>query len=387
MWLRRQLVPFVIRMTAPRQRVLLILHWYSEALHEGALKYGVERGLDVVLASVESLATVPAGSFDGVLCALPPADHPFTRFVAGATVPVVELSQAHPEYTSWGRYPSDHEVVGRLAANHLRGRPVAGFVFTSFGPWPSHDARWGSFRKALANDSRPCVRVDADRGNPEPLTRFVEFLKTTTRPVGIFGSVDESALLALEAARMAGLRVPGDAYIIGFGSRQLVSGLAPVPITSIDIDYRAWAYDAMAMLHGMMAGTLPPGARRTFAPGPLIERASTGGDSVGDPLCARALNIMRGRVSDPLDVSALSRELGVSASTLQRAFDTTFGTGVAARYLALRLDIAKGLLSSGLKVDAVAGSVGFSSPRAFRSAFRNAFACSPVEFVRGISRR
>ena len=72
-------------------------------------------------------------------------------------------------------------------------------------------------------------------------------------------------------------------------------------------------------------------------------------------------------------------------STLNRVFTEAYGTGVAARYLALRLEIAKGLLGAGDKVESVATSVGFASPRAFREAFIKSTGCRPGGFVPGRS--
>lgn len=383
-------------MTGARKRILLAFLWYTESLHEGALRYCMERGWDAVLLNADSVALHPPGSYDGILCMLPPAGHPVHAFVAGANVPVVELSYSHPENTAWGRCPIDGVAAGRLAADFLRRRPVKSFVFTAFAAWPQHDARWDGFRAGLSKDLRPCVRFDVgvaerpdcvtllDTGVREEamISRLAEFLKTRPAPVGIFGAVDPLARIALDAARMAGLEVPGGAYVLGFGNRDLVSRVAPVPISSIGVNYAGWAYAAMDLLEGMISGAAPKGTLRAFPPEGVVERASTGGESGGDPLCARVLAIMHEHVSGPLSVAELASRTGVSKSTLNRVFTEAYGIGVAAKYLALRLEVAKALLEAGDKVDGVSSAVGFASVRAFRSAFRKVHGCAPGDYAR-----
>lgn len=91
---------------------------------------------------------------------------------------------------------------------------------------------------------------------------------------------------------------------------------------------------------------------------------------------------MRGHVSAPLDVPELAGRLGVSKAKLDRAFSAAYGEGVAHRYLELRMEVAKGLLASGEKVESVAASVGFASCRAFGEAFRKVAGCTPGEFAK-----
>ena len=55
---------------------------------------------------------------------------------------------------------------------------------------------------------------------------------------------------------------------------------------------------------------------------------------------------------------------------------------MARRYLELRMEVAKGLLASGDKVESVAASVGFASSRAFSEAFRKTAGCTPGEFAK-----
>lgn len=381
------------------KRVLFALHWYSESLHAGVSRFGVERGWSVIQATTDTVGSISPEDFDGVVCGIPNSDqHPVHRLIADSGKPVVELSYAFPEYKKWARCPSDGIAVGRLAAEHLGRRPVAGMAFVAAGRHPTDLIRETGFRQGLAAqlDGRPYSDFFLDETNgltsdaiptklgsashKEIQERLKAFLLGAPRPLGVFGSVDAVAKLVFDAASEVELKTPGDLYLMGFGNRELTSRIAPVPITTIDIDYKEWGYAAAGLLDELMSGKVAPGTVRPFAPGSLVVRDSTGGESGGDPLCARALELMNKHVSDPLDIPQLAARLGTSPSTLKRTFAQNYGTGVAAYYLALRIEVAKGLLAAGNKVDSVAASVGFASPRAFRTAFIKATGVKPGEY-------
>jgi LacI family transcriptional regulator len=365
-----------------RPRILLAFHWqYMEALHEGAMRYCAEHGWDAVAVTTDNVGRFAPGSFAGVIGPLPgPADHPVRRLVAKSRVPVVELSPEYPENKHWGRCPSDGAAVGKIAGDYLRRLPVASFVFAAGGRDGAHAVREAAFRKALAKDARPCSTFHFPDYEAPSKARFAAFLKKLPGPVGIFGSVDQCALMVLAGAMEAGLTVPGDAYILGFGNREMICDLAPVPLSSIAIDYRAWGYAAAALLDDMMSGRAKPGTVRPFAPDAVVERASTVGASERELLCARAEVLMRATLSDPPSVAQFAKKLGVSKIRLDRVFATVHREGVARYHLRMRLAEARLLLESGDKATAVAAAIGFASYRAFGEAFKKSEGMGPGEF-------
>lgn len=365
----------------PRPLVLLAFHWYLESLHEGAQEYLMEHGYDTALLNadtVDALAGVPVA---GIVGMLPDPGHPVRRLTDAFEGPLVELSLAYGEHTRWGRVPEDCGMVARTAAARLRRLPAGSFLFVAGNRRWNHDARWEVFRSELASDARPCERCLTGGMDRAAAERLAEHLRRLPRPVAIFGSTDEWAKLALDAAELLGMRVPGDAYILGFANRELVSRVAPVPISTIDIDYRAWARAAAALLLELIGGKARPGTVRPFPSGAVIERASTAGETGGDPLCERALALMRASVAAPPSVAGLARSLGVSKATLERAFLAHIGVGVARRFLQLRVDEAKARLAAGEKVEGVAVQVGFSSVRGFTYAFARVAGLSPGAFA------
>lgn len=357
-------------MSSSRPLLLLAFHWYLESLHEGALRRCLELGYDAEVLNADSANRLAQSGFAGVVGMLPPdADHPVRRVLAATDKPVVELSLAYPENTGWARYPEDCRAIAAIAAARLRRLPVRAFVFVAYGDWWNHNARWEVFSRALSDDARPCLRFRARGLDAATRSELAAFLKAQPGPVAVFGSVDDWAKLAVDAALEAGLRVPGDVYALGFGNRELVSRVAAVPVSSIDIDYRAWAREAVDLFDALRHGRVAPGTVREFPPGAPVERLSTGGVAGGDPLVERALALMREHVDAPFSVGDLAKRLGVSKATLERAFTRSLDAGVAQKFLEVRIDAAKAHLAAGMKTEAVAAAVGFDSYRGFVKAF------------------
>lgn len=368
-------------MSHPRPLILLAFHWYLESLHEGAQSLLMRHGYDTALLNADTVDSFFERPVAGIVGILPDPGHPVRRFTDAFAGPVVELSLAYPENKNWGRVPDDCEMVARIAAARLRRLPAASFLFVAGSRRWNHDARWEVFRSELSSDARPVGRCLTGGMDSAAASRLAESLLSMPRPVAVFGSTDEWARLALDAAERANLKVPGDVYILGFANRELVSRVAPVPISTIDIDYRGWSCAAAELLLDMISGKAEPGTVRPFAPGVVIERESTAGETGGDPLCARALEMMRGSVGDPPSVPELARRLGVSKATLERAFLANLGAGVAKRFLEVRMEEARARLAAGEKIEYVAAQVGFDSVRGFTYAFRRIVGVSPGCFA------
>lgn len=369
-------------MPASRPRVLISFFWYNEALHRGVLRYGREHGWEMTTDS-PSAQNRDDAPVDAIIGMLPPdPEHPTRKLAESGSVPVVELSLAYPENKHWCRYPEECAAAGRMAAEHLRRLPVRAFAFVDDTPWWNHEGRFEGFRDALKGDARPLSRFHFR--SPDFKTSYPpeEYLRSLPKPCAVFGAVDGFARKVLNIAEREGFAVPGDLYVMGFGDLDLQSGGPGVPLTTIAMDREAWAYAAAGMLDERMSGRVAPGTIREFPAGKLIVRESTGGGSGGDPLCERALALMREHIARPVTVGQIAKKLGVSTSSLERAFTASLDTGVGRRYLELRMEVARGLLASGEKAESVAAAVGYSSYRAFAIAVKKMTGESPGELSR-----
>lgn len=111
----------------------------------------------------------------------------------------------------------------------------------------------------------------------------------------------------------------------------------------------------------------------------LVNR--TVGDGAGG--LGHAAVVARHLATDPGDAATLSDwadRLHISAKTLQRDFERSFGVSFSAWRTTRRLTLARALLHSD-PVGRVAGKVGYQSTSAFIAAFRREFGCTPTQAV------
>ena len=98
------------------------------------------------------------------------------------------------------------------------------------------------------------------------------------------------------------------------------------------------------------------------------------------PTVDQAAAILRRAFDGDLDLAALPRELGCGRTRLLRDFRTAFGASMREYWTRVRLrHAAQALREPGSKVDAVAHSVGYRSPKNFNRALMVATALTPSD--------
>ncbi len=106
--------------------------------------------------------------------------------------------------------------------------------------------------------------------------------------------------------------------------------------------------------------------------------------SEGDRRLLSAERLMRDRISQPLDVSAIAESVGLSRSQLSRLFMRHLGVSPARHLRQLRMDRARQLLeSSTLSVKEVAHACGFVCANHFNRIFHQHTGRTPGRFRRG----
>jgi transcriptional regulator GlxA family with amidase domain len=101
------------------------------------------------------------------------------------------------------------------------------------------------------------------------------------------------------------------------------------------------------------------------------------------PIARRAVLLMELHVTNPISITGLAEQLGVSLKALERVFQAEFKTSPAAFYKKIRLDIAQRMLRETRKpIMNIALDCGFGDVSYFGRTFRAAFGMSPRAFRR-----
>ncbi|MGH7125917.1 MAG: GlxA family transcriptional regulator [Stellaceae bacterium] len=102
-----------------------------------------------------------------------------------------------------------------------------------------------------------------------------------------------------------------------------------------------------------------------------------------EPRLTAAIRLMEGSIEDPLRITRIAAEIGLSARSMQALFTRHLGTAPRAYYLDLRLDAARRLLQQTQRsLMEIAVACGFVSASAFSRAFRRRYGRSPRELRR-----
>lgn len=190
-------------------------------------------------------------------------------------VPIVLVNNQHP-----GAFV--HSVMignvagSRAAANHLIGlghRRIA-YMGDQFG-YQSDAERLEGYRQALDEAGIPFHHELVVRGNgkPEEAVRAMEtLLALPERPTAVCCYNDMSAVGAMRAIHLAGLRVPEDISVVGFDDLFLSSYTQP-RLTTVRQPMRRMGLLAMESLFRLMSGE--DSAIRVTVDAELIVREST----------------------------------------------------------------------------------------------------------------
>ncbi len=191
---------------------------------------------DLVLFNVESpvhrdehFATLTRRDrADGLLImSLPPPARALARLTE-SRVPIVLLDSRGPGVPA---VVTDDVEGGRLATRHLIGLGHRHVAFIGDEPdnplgFTSSAAREQGFRETMAAAGLAVGPADVRHGpHVRPVARALaeHILAGADRPTAVFAASDTQALGVLEAARAAGLDVPGDLSVVGFDDIEVSS--------------------------------------------------------------------------------------------------------------------------------------------------------------------
>ena len=213
--------------------------------------------------------------------------------------------------------------------------------------------------------------------------RLARFLCDLPRPCGILAANDEMGVHVIEAATMAGLRVPEDVAVTGIDDDELLCENALPTLTSVAPDFEQSGRLAVNLL----ARCLKDGGRKpeviTYDCAPLVRRQSTRTVTVYDPRVVKALEYIRLNACSGATVAEAVKTMGLKARTGENRFLSACGHSIRDEILDVRVREAKRLLAdTDLPVALIAEKCGYGNERSLRYVFAKATGVSPNEWRR-----
>ena len=351
-------------------------------------------GLEPVFISPSTLrSAIALSSFDGFIVRV--MNDSMAQALKNTGKPVVDVFWAKP-HAGFAIVKTNHQLVGRIAAEHFISRRFENFGFCGSADDRSSDYCRCAFSQTLSKRGHVChiytpcagtrYEFDASVLINEHLARapdargMTRWLKNLPKPVAIFCHNDLRAWQCLQVCRDCGISVPNEVAILGLDNDVIVCGFARPMISSIDPNTPAIGNEAARTLAEMIDS--PPTSNRLIVrhvpPNGVVVRASTETYPVNPLWVSDALIFIRRHVSDRITAADVFAHVGYSHTVVDKAFRETLGTTVQGEIAAVRLEVARNLLkSSSLPIKEVAKRSGFASAEYFTRAFMEAEGLSP----------
>ena len=258
---------------------------YTSALLQGILRAAAEARQALVLypepwrSVAASASLVGDRRVDGMLVIAPAADDATLAALTGLGFPLVFVSATVPTGTGAAAVDVDNEQGARLAAEHLL---ALGHRRMAHLRGDHHQAsalqRESAFREALAGSGVALREEDVlsctyQGTEGYDATRALLARPEGAAPTAIFAANDRLAVAALQAARDAGVEVPGRLSIVGFDDAPAASLTTPA-LTTIRQPLPQIGETAVRLLSQAIQGDGPAPANHLLAP-ELVVRGST----------------------------------------------------------------------------------------------------------------
>jgi len=291
-----------------------------------------------------------------------------------------------------GRVTYDPAALGRLAAGHLLDQGFKHFAFINVcNGWQERpglrtmaetvEQRGGDFREIpLYHHLGTRPPYAAMCHTPAALRWLTKQLRDLPKPCGVV-VVDEWAVFLLHLCAQTGIAVPADLALMGLINQRDVCELAPIPISSVDVDCERIAREGSRLLGRLMNGAKPPTNPILLQPRGVLVRQSTNIVAVHHRQVAKAVHFIHEHFRKPLSIEEISTAADLSRRGLTVAFRRELGESVA-RYIArYRANEAGRLLcETGLKTVEVAERAGYTSIEHLSRAFKRTTGTTPAAY-------
>ncbi|QDU37395.1 Xylose operon regulatory protein [Maioricimonas rarisocia] len=310
--------------------------------------------------------------------------------VAATGVPLVELTdrRADPGLPS---IRSDDAAIGRLAAEHLMERGFERFGFCGFTSEAWSKRREEAFVDAVRQAGRDCDVYNSHWHGPgaraweEEQTRLATWVRSFPRPVGIMACNDIRGLHVLEACSHEDVAVPEEVAVIGVDNDELLCRVSAPPLSSVIPNAEAVGYRAAELLSRLMDDETPAEPQQRVSPLGVATRQSTDVVAIDDPEIAAALHFIRQHACRGLRVDEVTREVGVSRSTLERQLRKYLGRTPQQEIRSIQIKKARELLATtDLSAEQIAPLCGFEHPEYMHVVFKRLTGMTPGAFRRQV---
>ena len=372
-----------------RPHVLLMIETamaFGRGVLEGVSRYLIENPpwsvqLDLRELQIASPTWLRDWEGDGIITRFTTPE--LAEVIQHRGIPTVNLTDIYGDQglpSIW----SDHEAIGRMAAEHLMQRGLQHFAFSGFSDHHWSYERYRGFQRALQSRGYDCFFHNSGwsssrvQGWESQQRDIVDWLMSLPQPIGIMACNDFRGQHLLEGCRSASISVPERAAVVGVDNDQVICDFCQPPLTSVIPAAERIGFEAATMLDQLMRGERIDTKLRLVQPLGMAERQSTSVMSIDDPEVVAALRIIRDHAFTGVTVNDILRQVPIARSSLERRFRRAVGRSPKAQIRITQLRRAQQLLrETDLPLTQIAGLVGFKHAEYFSVVFKREVGQTP----------
>ena len=303
--------------------------------------------------------------------------------VAATGVPLVELTDRAGDL-GFTHVWSDDAEIANLAVDHLveRGFKSLGFCGFESEAW-SHRRQTACVEAAERRGATCEVFTSAwhgssARGWEEEKQHLKKWIRSLSKPAGIFACNDIRGQNVLEACAEAELPVPEQVAVIGVDNDEVLCQLCEPPLSSVKPNAELVGFRAAELLSMLMDKKQPPERESLIAPLGVATRQSTDVVAIDDPEIAAALRFIREHACEGISVKDVLASVPVSRSTLERQMRRYLNRSPQQEIRMVQIKHARELLAATeLSMDQIAHHCGFAHPEYMHVVFRRETKMTP----------
>ena len=312
-------------------------------------------------------------------------------------IPAIFASTIEPEKGvprhSFPVITTDNARVSELAAEHLLEGGYVNFAYCGYDEIPWSQLRGQYFAKVVATRGSQThfyrqPRTSAGLRWENEILVLAEWLRDLPKPVGLMTCCDDRSRNVVEAAKLAGVRIPEDVAVVGVDNDELICHLANPSLSSVALATERAGSEAARLLDAFMTGrTKMAGQKILIQPTHVEARHSTDMLAVEDMEVVEAMRFIREHIREQIQVDTVADATCLSRRSLERRFHATIGRSIQSEINALRAEqITKMLIQTHLSPVEIAQAMGFTSSDNMRRFFKRQIGMTPRAYRKHLGR-
>ena len=317
-------------------------------------------------------------------------------------VPIVDVFGGE-RYSEIGLVDSDHQAVGRLAAECFLARRFQRFAFCGYPGVHFSDLREKGFAESVEMKGFFCHRFPMTSEDVRSLTdriirhekieldehrkQLAQWLKMLPKPISIFCCHDIRSYQLATLCKQLQIRVPQDVAILGVDDDRILCGFSSPMLSSIDPNAVEIGRQAAELLEVALASqckfSRSGSVKKSIyvQPKQLVERASTEVYPLEPSWLSEALIYIQRNYMRNMSAEDIFKLAKLSHTIVERTFQKVLLTTVRKEIIRVRLaEAARLLQSTELSSCKISSLVGFSTPQYFNRSFRSTYKMTPESY-------